>query len=280
MLCSIEQSRVIMFWFKYLISRGNKVITDKEVREKFQTMVDLPDVLTALHRLNSRQNKNYRLDSRVNLQIQRGLDPHLWEGAPKGGCSQCATVFCDFDVIPKYCFDCYKIMVELNSVVELFKLLMVFENIELPWDNTRKCMFDPRPNAKVKFKGFIYCRTLQEAKELLPAVRETVASNISKDISVEVKRGCSEYAQKYPKYAEISDDKANFKYRKNWDFYEEFADKYWKIEDNIDYDKDANEADPMRELFAMQYWLRTAVGLGDISYLILTDGKKLQKLPS
>ncbi|VAW64787.1 hypothetical protein MNBD_GAMMA11-822 [hydrothermal vent metagenome] len=256
------------------------MISDEEVRAAFQEMLDYPDVLTALHRLNSRQNKNYRLDSRVNLQIQRGQEPHLWEGAPKGGCSQCATVFCDFDVIPEYCFDCYKIMIELNSVVELFKLLMVFDTIELVRDNTRKCMVDPRPNTSTKFKGFIYCRTLAQANEMLPAVRETVLSQISRNISVKVKRGCTEYAQKYPKYAEISEDRENFKYRKNWSFYEEFADKYWVIEDNIDFDITQNNKDPMRELFALQYWLRTAAGLGDKSYLVLTGGKKLQKLPA
>jgi len=171
-------------------------------------------------------------------------------------------------------------MIELNCVLELFKLLMVFDDIELPWDNTRKCMVDPRPGTSVRFKGFIYCRTLEQANEILPAVRETIASKISKDISVEVKRGCTEYAQKYPKYAEISADKENFKYRKNWGFYEQFADKYWVIEDNIDFDPEHSNADPMRELFALQYWLRTAVGLGDKSYLVLTGGKKLQKLPA
>lgn len=243
-------------------------------------MLDLPDVLTALTRLNSRQNKNYRLDSRVNLQIQRGQDPHLWEGAPKGGCTRCATLFCDFDVIPAYCFDCYKILIELRTVVELFKLLMVFEKIKLPWDNTRKCMIDPRGFSSVKYKGFIYCRTLEEVNKLCTVVRETVATDISPDISVKVKRGCSEYAQKYPKYAEISSDKENFKYRKDWKFYEEFADKYWIFEDNIDFDIDNNQPDPMMELFALQYWLRHAATTGDNSYLILTGGKKLQPLPA
>ena len=256
------------------------MISNHDVKVSFQKMLDLPDVITALTRLNSRPNRNYRLDTRVNLQIQRGMDPHSWEGAPKGGCSQCVALFCDFDVVPKYCFDCYKILIELDTVVDLFKLLLVFERITLPRDNTRKCMVDPRPIGPVKYKGFVYCRTIEEANELLHIVREAVSADISPEVTVNVKRGCTEYAQKYPEYAQIDSDKDNFKYKEDWQFYENFVDKYWIIEDNVDFDKNINNVDPMRELFAIQYWLRYAASIGDRSYLILTGGKTLEPLPS
>ena len=41
-------------------------------------------------------------------------------------------IFNDYDVIPKYCFDCYKVLITVRSVLELFKLLMIFEKLDLP----------------------------------------------------------------------------------------------------------------------------------------------------
>ena len=243
-------------------------------------LLDYPDVLTGLMRVNSRAIKNHRLDSRINLQIQRGQDPHFWEGAPKGGCTQCVALFTDFDAIPKYCFDCYKILIELRTVLELFKLLLMFENINLPEDNTRKCMVDQRKFSSVSYKGFIYCRTLVETERLLPIVEEMVHNEISPDISVKIKRGCSEYAEKFPKYAQVTSDTYIFKYKKEWKYFEEIVDNYWVFEHDVDFDKDNADADPIREVFALQYWLRYAATIGDRSYLILTKGKELEPLPA
>ncbi len=255
------------------------MISNKEVRQSFKKLLDLPDVLTGLNRLNNRKNKNYRLSGKFSLQIHRGQAPRFWENAPRGGCSQCIALFMDFGVVPKYCFDCYKVMVELRTVVELFKLLMVFEKIKLPRDNTRKCMVEQRPSSPVPYKGFVYCRGLEEANELCRIIGEAVADDISPDITVKVKRGCSEYAEIYPEYAQINAGKEAFKYGEDWQFYEDFVDKNWVFDDEVDcYDEDGKGTDPMRELFALQFWLRHAATLGDRSYLILTGGKHLKPL--
>ena len=251
------------------------MITNKELRDAFKSIVDAPDLLTGISRLSSRSNNRYWMDSRINKQIHRGQAARFWEGAPKGGCTQCAALFSDFDAINKFCFDCYKILIEPRNIAELFKLLLVFERIPFARNNSRKCMIDERPYSKSSYKGFVYCRGIDEANELLDTVKHAVSENISSDIPVTIKRGCTEYGIKYPEYADLKSTK-QFNYRKEWELYEEFVDKYYVFEGNVDcLDENGLGTDPLRELPAFQFWLRYAATKGDRSYMILTGGKKI-----
>ena len=255
------------------------MITDEELRQVYMKIVDLPDVIDGLLRQSSKVNKNYRIDGRIQTQILRGQAPRFWAGAPKAGCSRCMALFNDYDVIPKYCFDCYKITIEPRSVAELFKLLLVFERINLPQDNTRKCIVDNKISSSVIYKGRVYCRGLQEAKENHHLVREAVFDNISPDIKIGIQHGCAEYPDKYPEYAKIDSGDDELKYDSNWQFYEDIVDRYWIFGGQVDtYDKDGKGTDPLRELFALQFWLRLAATRGDMSYLILTGGRILKPL--
>ena len=256
------------------------MISDNEVRQRFQKLLSLPDVLTGLNRLNTNANYKSHMDSRINLQVHRGQAARFWEGAPKGGCAQCVVVFTGFDAIPKYCFDCYKILIELHNVLDLFKLLLLFERIELPRNNSRKCMIETRNISSARYKGFVYCRGLEEAKDLCQVLQGAIYDGISPDISVKVKRGCTEYTQKYPEYGQINSDKDGFEYKNEWQFYEDFVDKYWSNSGNVDcYDEDGKGTDPMREVPALQFWLRYAATVGDKTYLMLTGGKVVEPLP-
>lgn len=252
------------------------MISNNELRKAYENILGFPDVLTGLDRLNSRPNKKCHMDTRITKQIHRGQASRFWDDAAKGGCAQYAALFTDFDVIPKYCFDCYKVVLELSTVVELFKLLLIFERIELPRDNSRKCIIDTRKFSAAKYKGFIYCRGIEEANELCHLMQKEVADNISPDIKIKVQRGCSEYSQKYPEYAQISSGENKFKYKKNWRFYEDFVDKHYVFEGNVDcFDEDGKGTDPLREIPAFQFWLKFAASIGDTSYLVLTKGKAI-----
>lgn len=108
------------------------MISDEMVREAFQPMLDTPGGY-----LNPLMRRQF-------VQIYRGQPRQLWKNEHKddrsGGCLRHMTVFKQFNAIPKYCFDCYKVEIAHRTVGELFKLLMVFEKIALPSDNSRKCM--------------------------------------------------------------------------------------------------------------------------------------------
>jgi hypothetical protein len=133
----------------------------------------------------------------------------------------------------------------------------------------------------LKYKGFVFCRGFPEASELCQIVREKVYNDISPGVSIKIKRGCSEFVQKYPAYEQINTDIEKFEYGKDWQFYEDYVDKCWIFGDQVDcYDEDGMGTDPVREIAAYQYWLRFAATIGDRSYLVLTGGKILEPLTS
>jgi len=115
-----------------------------------------------------------------NKQLFRGIESTL-------KCERHFQVFKRYNVIPKYCFDCIKVLVTPRNVIEHFKLLMIFDQIKLPLDNVRKCMVEGRPDCFGTYKGFIYCRSIKEGNELCKIVRKVVSEDISPQISVTVK---------------------------------------------------------------------------------------------
>lgn len=90
-----------------------------------------------------------------------------------------------------------------RTVVELFKLLMLFDKEILPGNNTRKCMTEGRPDCAGTYKGFVYARGMAEGKEIRRILRQLVTDEISTHFPVSLKHGCSEYAYAWPQFAEM-----------------------------------------------------------------------------
>ena len=254
------------------------MISDEDVRLHFNDALNRPDVLSGFMRAYSRQGNAYNSDSRLHMQVFRGKALRYWADAPKYGCKRCMALFNDYDVIPRYCFDCYKVLITVGSVLDLFKLLMFFENLELRDNNSRKCMVDNRGLSGGVYKGFIYCRGLEEANEVSATVKSLISTKISPESAaqVTVKRGCSEYTAKYPEYSKFEEN--DFQYKDDWDFYEKYVDQYWIFYEKFPdtYDEDGKGTDPMREIIAFQWWLKYAATAGDMSYLIVNGDKDLE----
>ena len=146
---------------------------------------------------------------------------HLYYGNE----NEIIDVFNNFNVIPKYCFGCFKVLIEPNNVVDLIKLYFVFDNLNLKNDNTRKCMIELRSNISGSYKGYIYCSSLNEANEIREQVDKTVKKKIEKSIPISVKRGCSEFGISYPEYKKINDSNSKLmKYNKEWKEKEKLID--------------------------------------------------------
>ena len=75
--------------------------------------------------------------------------------------------------------------------MELFKLHIVFDNLNLKNNNTRKCMLELRANISGAYKGYIYCSSLNEAYEVQNQVDAILKKKIKASIVISVKRGCS-----------------------------------------------------------------------------------------
>ena len=254
------------------------MISDEDVKQKFQKYVNAPDTVTGMVRLKGRPAAGFHLDPKVSLQVSRGMPMSEWDCAQPAVCTRHTTVFNTFGVIPKFCFDCFKIQIQARNVVELFKVLMLYDRLELPRDITRKCMVETRSYSAGPYKGYLYCRGYEEGSEALRIVRQAVSEEISADVGVAMRHCETEYALVYPEFAEVEPEK-QMKYRPEWQFYEDFVDENF-VFDKLEVPDSRNQVDiPQREIFAMQYWLRYAASIGDTSYLALTNGRYLEPLP-
>lgn len=239
------------------------MISDEDVRQLFQGMLSVP----AGHMAPTMDGGR--------IQIFRGC---AWKDEHPGVCQRHMTVFNKFGVIPKHCFDCYKVVILPHTVLELFKLQMVFEKISLPNDNTRKVTVEMRADCSGAYKGFVYCRSIEEGKEVRKAIRNAVSSDISPKVPVTLKRGCSEYARAYPRYAEVKPGVAVMQYNKDWQVHEDFVDKNFVFPTGIPKSSFNKASYTPAEIYSMQYWLRYAATIGDVSYMLVA-GRTLPPMP-
>lgn len=216
--------------------------------------------------------KSVRQDTILGTQFHRGVGLYAWEKQHPGGCERHMQVFNKFNAIPKYCFNCYKVFFEPRTVVELFKLMVVFEKLKLQNDNTRKCIVETRDQVSGSYKGFIYCRGLDEGKEILKKVQKVVSKEISKKMPVTLKRGCSEYGIAYPEYARIEQGQATMEYKNDWQKYEDLVDQDLVLDTQINTNKTYNHPGySEQDAQIMLAWLKYAATIGDLSYLKISD---------
>jgi len=239
------------------------VISDEDLRLLF---------MTGLNNLNEHGDRNKPLPT----QFHRGIGLYAWENQHPGGCDRHMSVFNKFNIIPKYCFNCYKVLIEPRTVVELFKLMVIFEKLVLPNDNTRKCIVETREQISGAYKGFIYCRGTEEGNEILKIVQKVVSKEISEKIPVTIKRGCSEYPVAYPEYAQVGQGAAVMEYKEEWQKYENLADQELTVNVQPSVSETYNQSSyTLQDAQIMLAWLIYAATIGDLSYLRIS-GQTLQ----
>ena len=138
-------------------------------------------------------------------------------------CKRHKKIFNTYDVIPQFCFSCYKVQVEPENIVDLIKLYIIFDNIKLENNNTRKSMIEVRPNVKGKYKGLVYCNSLKESEIIQKKLDLVLQKNLNKKVDIKIKRGCTEFGVKHPKYDDLKEDA--LKYNEEWNVYENLIDK-------------------------------------------------------
>jgi len=97
--------------------------------------------------------------------------------------------FNELKIIHSKCFECFKVVVRPETVKELFGVLEQMEFMGLPG----KCGIEPREYVKHLYGAYFYCRGLDEGKYIYQLVKETMEREIRPDISVILKRGCTEF---------------------------------------------------------------------------------------
>ena len=224
------------------------------------------DIATLFKNSNKVIQNNIKELTFIETQIYRRNSIDL-------NCKRHHKVFNYFDVIPKFCFNCFKIQIEPKNVLELFKLFLIFDELKLSKNNTRKCLVELRPNISGTYKGLIYCTGMEEAEEILKDITPILKKIINNDVMIKIRRGCSEFAEKYKEYKEVNKDKPNFmKYKNEWKEKERIFDideiKSKKRKKNF---KDSISGLTVSDILVMNNWLNYAKSIDDTTYKHISE---------
>ena len=191
---------------------------------------------------------------------------------PRGGkkylnCERAFDIFGNHNVMPEYCFSCYKVQIDPKNVIDLIKLYFLFDVMYFENENLRKSFIDLREDEK-NYKGIIYCTTLEEAKKINYNIGKYLKINLDEGIHSHVKRGCKEFAEKHPKFKNLEKDV--MKYNKEWKKIENEFDvnnkKIYKSgERKLVYGLN------LKDVLIFENWIDFAKKEGDESYKVLTE---------
>ena len=217
-------------------------------------------------------SKSSNIIKRYNIRLQTDLSQVYRRNSIDLNCKRHKAIFNKFNIIPKFCFGCYKVQVEPRSVIELIKLLIVFDQIKLDKNNTRKCMIEMRQEVSGFYKGLIYCTGLEEAYQIANYLEKVVEEKISSELSIMIKRGCSEYTISFPDYKEINKfGPQRMSYDEDWKSIEKNHDSLNPIKSNkiIPTFSGIN----LHDILIVQNWIDYAKGIGDTSLNLLGQTK-------
>ena len=184
-------------------------------------------------------------------------------------CERHFKIFNNYKVIPEYCFGCFKVSFEVGTVIDLIKLYIVFDNIEMPNNNIRKCMIEERKEISGSYKGFIYCDGLEEAKSLKSLIDPIIFKTIGDNLNISIKHGCSEFAIEYPDFKELNKNSKNYmNYNPNWKDKENTVDnKYSYLNEKII--NKSNKGIFLNDILIIKNWFTFAKSINDESYNLL-----------
>ena len=230
----------------------SKIISDDQIVNLFSKSEDY--ITTFGLELRTKLSEVYRRNSSVNMNCQRHM-----------------SIFDKHNIIPEFCFGCYKVQVEPRSIIELIKLFIVFDQLELNENNTRKCMVELRPEISGFYKGIIFCSGLKQANQIAEHLDIIIKKSIGSGLSSNVKRGCSEYPISYPNYKEINHSGPQLmNYNEEWKAIEESYDRKQSIHTK-EFVTTSLSGLNLSDILIMRKWIDYARGVGDLSADLLNQ---------
>ena len=186
-------------------------------------------------------------------------------------CKRHNKIFVTQDIIPEFCFGCFKVQVEVATVIDLVKVASLFYKFDFEEDLTKKTIIELRPNIPGFYKGLIYCKGLDQAKAVKTLLDISLKVTFGEETTSKIKRGCSEYPLKFPSYGEIpKNSKKIMSFPEEWRLLEEKFDQNELIEP-----KDNQMASLpefcLSDFYIIQKWIDYAKGIGDQSIEIFND---------
>jgi tetratricopeptide (TPR) repeat protein len=252
--------------FLHPVAKVNKEIKKNYLKDKTIGIIS-DDKIIKLFNQSTSIIKKYNLKTETqSRQIFRKNSINL-------NCERHMKIFNKFNVIPKFCFGCYKVQVEPRNILDLIKLLIVFDQIKLIENNIRKCMIEMRSEISGFYKGLIYCSNLEEAYQIANYIEILVKENIGSKMHIIVRRGCSEYPIAFPDYKEINKSGSQLmKYNENWKSIEEEDDLLNCLKSNRIITPTLTGLN-LQDILIIRNWIDYAKGIGDSSVHLLKQNK-------
>ena len=215
-----------------------------------------------------------RIYSKYQINIETNLSQiYIKNNDINLNCRRHKYLFDQYEIIPENCFSCFKVQIEPKTLIDLIKIYIVFEELELENNNSRKCMIELRQGIKGFYKGLIYCSSLDESKYVSSRLDKYVEKTLGHDLRSTIKRGCSEFAMKFPSYKEIDNSKMEpMQYKNIWKKIEKKLDnenRYWgnNYESIVGLNLD--------KFLVIRNWISYAQRIGDVSVNLLTEDKSI-----
>ena len=126
-------------------------------------------------------------------------------------------------------------------------------------------MIEIRPDISGFYKGLIYCRGLEQAREVKELLDIELQKIFADKVTVQIKRGCSEFPLKFPDYGKITDNGITaMDYPTEWKVLEDQFDQSspLKPKENI---KPSISGFCLSDFYIIQKWIDYAKGLDDPS---------------
>ena len=243
----------------------NNLVKDNDINSGYHNNY-IKILLKESNQLINRYMKNLSLNE---TQIFRKNSENL-------NCGRHFKVFNEFNVIPKYCFGCYKIQINLKTVVDLIKLFLVFNKIKLKRNNIRKCIVEMRNKIYGNYKGYIYCKGISEAESVKKEIHNMILKENININEITLKHGCSEFYESYPKFKKINfKGSQEIQYNDDWESFEKKVDS--REPQRIEADKKiwskSLEDINLSDILIINNWISYAQITGDESYKNIYDKK-------
>jgi hypothetical protein len=192
-------------------------------------------------------------------------------------CKRHKKIFNTQGVIPEFCFGCFKVQVEVATIIDLVKVTSLFYKFDFEEDLTKKTIIELRPNISGNYKGLIYCNGLDQAQAVKSLLDVLLKENLGEDSISRIKRGCSEYPLKFPSYGEIPENsKKIMSYPEEWSQLEKKCDQ----DELIEPDDTTVASLPefcLSDFYIIQKWIDYAKGIGDQSSQTFNDRRIIYK---
>lgn len=280
------EEAIIHFHKAQILANENPLIT-QNIIDCFN-YVDLTNIDFDLVRLNNKiknQNYNFQKINDLNLikEILDNSEKIIINNFPKIfvsetqifrkdslnlNCKRHMNIFNKHNIIPEYCFGCFKIQINIKDVVNLIKLYFLFNIIQLNKNTFRKCMIELRNNVGGFYKGYVYVASEDEAKLVSEYIKLKISNEKIEILDITIKRGCSEYYTSYPLFKKLKLNVKDKIYQKEWKLIEKNYDIenhiFKKKEEEI-FSKTLNQFN-LSDFLVIKNWLIYAEYIGDYSF--------------